>query len=95
MSWLKKRVRIVGTDYEGLVVATILLPGQPPSLKVVRPAKGRRMPTGPLILSATEYLLEGEVLFPSNHHPGSIATLQALVVYEAGIEPCGPAGGVG
>ena len=90
MSWLGKRVRVLGVDFEGVVVSIAAGGGERTSLKVVRRAGGRRLPAdlSVTVLRAAAYLpgdADGDLL-AGGQLPPAENFLQALYVYEDGVE---------
>lgn len=82
-SWLGRRVRVTGTDFEGVVTAHIDFPGEPDYVRVIRPAEGRVIPSSEerFIRGAHQYLPEASILGPG---PLDVPAMQAVIAQLVG-----------
>ena len=83
--WLSERVKVIGTDFEGMVIALIdPAEGEAPCVKVIRTAHGRTLPSTSerFVRSSMEYLPERLTTKSSMR----AQALQAVIAPEHGLE---------
>ncbi|NIR31716.1 MAG: hypothetical protein GWN84_20865 [Gammaproteobacteria bacterium] len=82
-----RRVRVRGTDFEGIVTATAKMPNEPSWVKIVRPGGGEMPePTGADVRGAQQGFCEHLVDWQTGELPVGARPLQAVIAYEFAVE---------